>query len=198
MAAGRVLTGFSLPYVALYAVNDGTVSYSNAMQLARGVSVAIAIETGDGTNFYADNVAAESTGGVFTGGTVTLTVDGLKDVARKMIEGLATPTEITVSASTVQVYSYDSDQAIPYVGIGFIARYMENGVTSYVPMVLTKCVFDVDGLSAQTQEEDIAFQTQELTATIMRDDSAKHCWRKIASAQDSEAKAMYVLQALLS
>lgn len=197
MAAGRVLTGFSMPYVATYSASGSTITYTGASQLARGVSVAIAIESGDGSTFYADNVAAEGTGGVFTGGTVTLTVDGLKDAARKLIEGLANPTEVTVGSDTVDVYSYDTDQVIPYVGIGFVARYMENGVTTYVPVVLTKCQFDVDGMEAATQAESVEFQTQELTATIMRDDSAKHCWRKIAEAQETETAAVAVIQKLL-
>lgn len=198
MAAGRVLTGFSMPYVATYSASGSTITYTGASQLARGVSVAIAIESGDGSTFYADNVAAEGTGGVFTGGTVTLTVDGLKDAARKLIEGLANPTEVTVGSDTVDVYSYDTDQVIPYVGIGFVARYMENGATTYVPVVLTKCQFDVDGMEAATQAESVEFQTQELTATIMRDDSAKHCWRKIAEAQETETAAVAVITALLS
>ena len=198
MAAGRVLTGFSMPYVATYSASGSTITYTGASQLARGVSVAIAIESGDGSTFYADNVAAEGTGGVFTGGTVTLTVDGLKDAARKLIEGLANPTEVTVGSDTVDVYSYDTDQVIPYVGIGFVARYMENGVTTYVPVDLTKCQFDVDGMEAATQAESVEFQTQELTATIMRDDSTKHCWRKIAEAQETETAAVAVITALLS
>lgn len=197
MAAGRVLTGFSRPYVAVYSAAESIITYTGVSQLARGVSVAIAIETGDGSTFYADNVAAEGTGGVFTGGTVTLTVDGLKDEARKLIMGLAAPTSLTVGTDTVDVYSYDTDQSIPYVGLGFVARYMENGVTSYVPVVLTKTQFDVDGMEAATQAESIEFQTQELIATIMRDDSAKHSWRKIAAAQSTETAAVAVIQKLL-
>ena len=51
--------------------------------------------------------------------------------------------------------------------------------------------------TAATQAESIEFQTQELTATIMRDDSAKHSWRKIAAAQTTEEKAVAVIRALL-
>jgi phi13 family phage major tail protein len=198
MAAGRVLTGFSMPYVARYTASDNSVSYTGLMQLARGVSVAVALESGDGTTFYADNVAAEGVGGVFTGGTVTLTVDGLKDEARKLIEGLAEPEKVTVGSKSVDVYSYDTDQEIPYIGIGFVARYMENGVTTYVPVVITKTQFDVDGMNAATQTENIEFQTQELTATIMRDDTTKHRWRRIAAAQATEEDAVAVITALLS
>lgn len=198
MANGRVITGFSKPYVALYSAEGTTVTYSSGTALARGVSVSLDIETGDNENFYADNIMAESAGGTFTGGTVTLTVDGLKDAARKLIMGLPTETSLTVGTATVKVQEYDDRQAIPYVGIGFVVRYMENGVTSYVPYVFPKCIFSEDGIEANTQEESIEFQTTELTATLMRDDSTNHRWRRIAEAQTTEALAEDAVEAMLA
>ena len=198
MANGKVLTGFSKPYVGLYAVNSGTVTYTSGQALARGVSVSVSTETGDSVKFYADNVLAESVGGVFTGATVTLTVDGLKEQARKLIQGLPTASTITVGQTSVSVLDYDDRQAIPYVGIGFIARYMEEGVTTYAPIFFTKAIFDVDGLEASTQQENIEFQTQELTATIMRDDSTNHIWRRVADDQTTEALAENVIKAFLN
>ena len=67
MAAGKVCTGFSMPYVAKYSATGGTVTYSEAMRLARGVSVEVAPEVGDDNKFYADNIAAETATGTFTG-----------------------------------------------------------------------------------------------------------------------------------
>lgn len=198
MANGRVITGFSKPYVALYSAEGTTVTYTSGTALARGVSVSLDIETGDNENFYADNVMAESAGGTFTGGTVTLTVDGLKDAARKLIMGLPSETSMTVGTATVKVQEYDDRQAIPYVGIGFVVRYMENGVTSYVPYVFPKCIFSEDGIEANTQEESIEFQTAELSATIMRDDSTNHRWRRIAEAQTTEALAEAAVAAMLA
>lgn len=199
MANGRVITGYSKPYVALYAVSDNTVSYSGGMPLARGVSVSIDPESGDGTDFYADNVTAESVGGTFTGGTVTLTVDGLKDAARKLVMGIVTEETVNVGSNTsVKVYDYDDQQTAPYIGIGFIVRYMENGVTTYVPHIICKTVFSPEGLDAATQEEDIEFQTTELEATIMRDDSQYHRWQRIAEAQTTETAAENVIKALLN
>ena len=199
MANGRVITGYSKPYVALYAVSDNTVSYSGGMPLARGVSVSIDPESGDGTDFYADNVTAESVGGTFTGGTITLTVDGLKDAARKLVMGIVTENTVTIGSGTsVKVYDYDDQQTAPYVGIGFIVRYMENGVTTYVPHIICKAVFSPEGLDAATQEEDIEFQTSELEATIMRDDSQYHRWQRIAEAQTTETAAENVIKALLN
>lgn len=198
MANGRVITGYSMPKVAVYSFASNTVTYTGLTPLARGVSVSMDVETSDSTDFYADNVMAESAGGRFTGGTVTLTVDGLKDAARKLIQGLPTETSLTVDGNTVKVLEYDDRQSAPYVGIGFVVRYMENGVTSYVPVVLTKCIFDVDALEAETQGENIDFQTSELTATIARDDTANHTWRRIGEAQTTEALAEAVIAAMLA
>ena len=197
MANGKVITGYSKPYVALYASNNGSPTYSSAQALARGVSVQLEAETGDAVNFYADNVLAESAGGVFTGATATLVVDGLKADARKLIMGLPTATSVTINGSAVDVYEYDDRQVIPYVGIGFIIRYMEAGVTTYQPVVLTKCAFSVDGLEANTQEENIEFQTTELTASVLRDDSANHRWRRIAADQTTEQAAENIVRSLL-
>ena len=198
MANGKVITGYSMPFVALYNANDGAPTYSNGMPLARGVNVSIELDSADGNNFYADNVAAESAGGsLFTGGTVTFTVDGLKDAARKLIMGITATETVTVGTETIDVTVYDDTQAIPNLGVGFVVRYMEGGVTTYAPMVLTKIAFNVDGLSAATQEETIEFQTTELTATIMRDDSTNHAWRKIAADQTTEAAAVAVVKAIM-
>lgn len=198
MANGKVITGYSKPFVALYNNNEGTVTYTSGMPLARGVDVSVEAETGDAVNFYADNVMAESVGGVFTGATITMTVDGLKDAARKLIMGLPNAEPLTVGSDSVDIYTYDDRQNIPNVGIGFVIRYMESGVTTYQPVVFTKASFSVDGLDAATQEEEIEFQTTELEASLMRDDSEHHAWRKIGADQTTEAAAVNVVKALLN
>lgn len=197
MANGKVITGFSKPYVALYNANEGSPTYSSGMPLARGVSVSMEADNGDGNDFYADNVIAESVGGIFTGATATFTVDGLKEEARKLIMGLPTASTIEVDGNQVEVLDYDDRQVIPYVGIGFIIRFMENGVTTYVPYVLPKAMFNVDSIEANTQEEEIDFQTTELEATIMRDDTTNHKWQRIGAGQTTEALAEAVVRTML-
>lgn len=189
MANGRVITGFSDPWVAEYAVSGGTVTYSNAMALARGVEVSLSPESSDDNKFYADNIVAENATGMFTGGTVTLTVDGLKDAARKLIFGLPT----AVNNWT----AYDNTIEIPYVGIGFIVRYMEDGATTYMPVVLAKTMFQLDETSAATQEDEIDWQTQELTATLFRDDSATQAWKFVGAAQTTQALALGMMKTKL-
>lgn len=199
MANGRVCTGFSMPWVALYAASGGTVTYSGGIPLARGVNVSLDVEAASDNDFYADNVLAETDTQGFSGGTVTLGIDGLKDAARKLIMGLTATRSVTVGTNnTVDFDQYDDTQSIPYVGIGFIARYMENGVTTWVPIILNKCKFSQEGLEAATQEDEVDWQTQELEATIMRDDTSAHAWKLIGEAQTTEDAAYDAIKAVLT
>ena len=181
MAAGQVTTGFSKPYVALYTCEDGVITYSNGQSLARGVEVSVEPESSEDNNFYADNQEAESDSGKFTGGTIGLTVDGLKTAAERLVMGLP---EIVNGWM-----DYDDEQKIPEVGIGFIRRVMSGGVTSYIPYILVRTVFSQIPISAATQEEEIDWQTTELSATLKRGGDAKHKWRRVGQNCETEEAA---------
>ncbi len=187
-AAGKVLTGFSKPYVAKYSCTSGTVTYSSGQILARGVDMTISPDTSDDNKFYADNQLAENAGGQFTGGTLSLTVDGLLDTAEKFVYGLG--------SASGNWYAFDDDMNPPYMGFAAIARYMSDGVTSYTPVALTKVRFKPLELSANTQEDEIDWQTQAMEATIFRDDSAKHVWKKLGTPQTTEASAEAAIKTL--
>lgn len=199
MANGRVCTGFSMPWVASYANSGTTITYSGGIPLARGVNVSVSIETADDNNFYADNVLAETETGVFQSGSVSLEVDGLKSAAKELISGVRNTESVTVTAttSTASFDVYDDDTVAPYVGVGFVVRYMEGGVTTYDAVILPKVRFSPEGLDAATQEDEIDWQTTTLEGTILRDDSAKHAWKKIANGFTSETAAYEAIKAVL-
>lgn len=182
MANGRVVTGFSKPYIADYSVSGNTFELTNPAPLARGVDVKITPENGSEVEFYADNQLAESDGGTFTSGTLDLTVDGLLAAAEKRIMGLP-------EAGQDGYTAYDDNQEIPYLAFGCVVRYMSAGVTSYVPIVVVKVKFNQPEVSAATQEKDINFQTQGLSAKIFRGDDANHTWKFIGTAQATENAA---------
>lgn len=187
-----VTTGFSLPYVAKYANTTGTNVFSDGIKLARGVSVTVDADTVDDNNFYADNVIAETENGAVSGGTLTLTVDGLSPDARRLIMGLPT-------ANTAGWVSYGDSASQPYVGVGFLRRTMNNGVTNWWAVVFPKCRFAFDGEDAETQEDQISWQTKELEANFMRDDTSNHVWKYVNdTAYTTEALAEAALKTFLS
>ena len=205
LAAGQVVTGFSFPIVALYANSGGSVSYSGGMDLARGVKVDPQIETADDDNaFYANNRSAETSQRRFKAGKLGLTVDGLLTAAEKLIMGLGSAAESTVTvgsgaeAKTVNMTDYGDAQDIPYVGFGYIVRSQSNGIELFRAVVYTKVRFDQFGIPAETQGEDIDWQTTELSGALNRDDTVKHNWQRVSELLETELEAYNTARAVLN
>lgn len=191
-----VTTGYSMPYVAKYTNSGATVTYDSGMKLGRGVNVSSEIEQPDDNNFYADNVLAETESAQFVSGSLTITIDGLDNDAAILLLGLPAAEDFTVdSGTTVSLQHYGKAMNPPYVGFGYVRRTMENGATKYFPVVHPKCKFSIPADSAATQEDQIDWQTQELSATLLRDDTEGADW-KITSAEglDTEDAAVAVLK----
>lgn len=190
-----VTIGYSYPYVALYNGSGGQDSYTEGMDLGGGVGYEDSIEVADDNNFYANNKIDESESGVFTSGEATITINGLVPDAAKMILGLKNTTE--VSETTWD--DYDDDAKPPEVGYGHVKKVMDQGVIQYYGFVLPRVTFALPNESAATQEDQIDWQTQELTATILRSLNGKHKWREVSNAPFStEEEAYAAVKAFLS
>ena len=192
-----VTTGFSKPYVAAYANTGQTVTYTGVSSLGRGVSLSLEIKTADDNNFYADNVVAETETAQFTSGSATITVDGLDSDAATMIFGLPAAENVQVSGEQVPFQGY-GEMRPPFVGFGCVRRTMMNGVTKYWPLILPKIKFGIPSEEMATQEDTIDWQTQELTTTVLRDDTAAGNWKYISEeGMDTEAEAETAVKAFL-
>lgn len=188
-----VTTGFSKPYVAKYSNTAGTTSYTGGMLLGRGVNFSLEPEVAEDNDFYADNIVAETEGAQFLRGTATITVDGLEPEAATLILGLGA----TYEEGEVTLQGYGEMNA-PYVGYGHVRRTQMNGVVKYWPVVHPKIRFSIPNENAETQEDQINWQTQELTASVLRDSTATGYW-KITTPEgyDTEAEAEAVVKTLL-
>lgn len=179
--------GVSKPHVAKYVNTDGTVSYTDVTKLAKAVQFSAEISSGEGSNnLYADNGVAESDKS-FVGGTMTITTDDLDQEGSALLLGL-TPKSITVDSKEISELVYDDDAVAPYLGFGCIIKKKRNNAIKWRAVVFTKVMFAIPSDAATTQGETIEWQTSELEATIMRDDSAKHAWKREATF-DTEADA---------
>ena len=184
--------GVSKPYYAVYSNTGSTVSYASGGVMGKATQVDIEIETSEDNNLYADNGIAE-TDRQFTGGTLTLSTDDLSQQVSKAILGLkeqALGTIKGVDDEEVKELIYDETQVTPYLGFGFIVKKVVGGVTKWRGIVLTKIMFSVPNDSATTQGESIEWQVPELSATIMRDDSTTHMWKREATfTTEAQAEA---------
>lgn len=191
--------GLSKPYYAIYSNTGTTVTYSNGGVIGKYTEFSLELEDGDNNILYADNGPAESDNS-FAGGTATVTTDDL--IAEKMLAILGLKKEaITEPAlSTKDAYwlVFDDDQDTPYIGLGGIIKKKINNATKYQAFILTKIQFTNPGLEAVTQGETIEWQTQELSATIMRSDEAKARWFMMSNELDSEEDAEKIIKAHLN
>lgn len=175
--------GLSKPYYGIYSASGTAVSYTDGAVMGKATEANIEIDTTEDNNLYGDNAIAEADRS-FAGGTLTLSTTDLSQEVSKAILGLK-ESAITgiegVTDTSVKELIYDDDQSTPYLGVGFIIKKKVNGAYRWRAVVLTKVMFSVPADAATTQGESIEWQTPELSATIMRDDSATHMWKREAT-----------------
>lgn len=193
------IIGLSKPYYGIYSATGNAVSYANGAVMGKATEANIEIDTTEDNNLYADNAIAE-TDRSFAGGTLTLSTDDLSQEVAKAILGL-TETAITgiegVTDTSVKELVYDDTQTTPYLGVGFIVKKKVGGAYKWRAVVLSKVMFSVPADAATTQGESIEWQVPELSATIMRDDSATHMWKREATFT-TEAQAEAYIKARLN
>lgn len=191
--------GLSKPYYGIYSATGNAVSYANGAVMGKATEANIEIDTTEDNNLYADNAIAE-TDRSFAGGILTLSTDDLSQEVAKAILGL-TETAITgiegVTDTSVKELVYDDTQTTPYLGVGFIVKKKVGGAYKWRAVVLSKVMFSVPADAATTQGESIEWQVPELSATIMRDDSATHMWKREATFT-TEAQAEAYIKARLN
>lgn len=191
--------GLSKPYYGIYSATGNAVSYANGAVMGKATEANIEIDTTEDNNLYADNAIAE-TDRSFAGGSLTLSTDDLSQEVAKAILGL-TETAITgiegVTDTSVKELVYDDTQNTPYLGVGFIVKKKVGGAYKWRAVVLCKVMFSVPADAATTQGESIEWQVPELSATIMRDDSATHTWKREATFT-TEAQAEAYIKARLN
>ena len=191
--------GLSKPYYGIYSATGNAVSYANGAVMGKATEANIDIDTTEDNNLYADNGITE-TDRSFAGGTLTLSTDDLSQEVTKAILGL-TETAITgiegVTDTSVKELVYDDTQNTPYLGVGFIIKKKVGGAYKWRAVVLSKVMFSVPADAATTQGESIEWQVPELSATIMRDDSETHIWKREATFT-TEAQAEAYIKARLN
>lgn len=188
------MIGVSYPVFALYNATGTTVTYSDGGVLGKAIEIDVAINTSEDNNLYADNGIAE-TDRSFTDGTFTVRTDDLSQEISMAILGahLEPLGEIDgVTDENLNELIFDDRMTYPYLGVGFIVKGQKNNVPYWRTIVLPKVMFSVPSDSVTTQGETIDWQTPELTATILRDDTENHAWKKSVKFSTEAQAAAYL------
>lgn len=184
--------GLSKPMVALYSNTGNTVTYSKGTVLGKAVTFSAEVEQAEDNNLMADNGVAESDKS-FSGGSLTIGTDDLMQDASALILGI-TPTDIGEEGTEL---IYNDDMEVPYVGFGCVVKKKKDGSLRWRAVVFPKIMFNIPSDAADTQGETIEWQTPELTASILRDDTEKHAW-KMESTFATEADAVAYIKKKLN
>ena len=188
-----VTTGFSRIHVATYSNEGSTVSYTGVAELARAKKMESEITTTEDNKFFANNQLAEIEPAKMKEGKLKLTVDGLTADEEAKILGI-TESQVGETASI----EFGDSMNPPYLGVGAVKRMQLNGDVSYRAVIFKKVRFAIPPDAAETEEDGINWQVQELEATIMRDDSAKHVWKIIPKTNfESEDEAVAYIKKVL-
>ena len=194
------MIGLSHPFIAKYANNGTTVTYSDGVSLGKFTNLSISIDDPGRNDFYADNGIAESDNSVFTSGTVTVTTDDLTPASLVKALGLTEESIAATIATTTPAPKwmvFSDSQSVPFIGLGGVIKRIVGGVTKWQAFVLNKVRLANPSLTVATQGETIEWQTSELGGAIYRSDRSDHRWYQISTYLDSEADAIAAVEAFL-
>lgn len=191
--------GLSKPYFAKYSADGTAVTYSGGGLLGKYTELSISLNSQESNILYADDAADESDQ-QFNGGTAEITTNDLLPEVMLPVLGLITEaiTNEAIKTKDAKWMVFDDDQALPYLGVGGIIKKKIRGANRWMAFVLTKVQFSNPGISAVTQGSSIEWQTQKLSATIMRSDEPKHRWFMLSSLMDSAEDAETALKLFLN
>lgn len=186
--------GLRKPYIAKYVNTGGVVSYTSGQLLAKAIEFSASIDAPEDNNLYADDGIAESDRS-FSSGSLEITTDDLEQAASALILGI-TAKSITVGEETLSELVYDDDMEAPDLGFGVIIPKKVGGVMKFRAVVFHKIKFNIPDESATTQGENIEWQTPQISASIMRDDTAKRGWKSETTADSAAVAEAYIKQKL--
>lgn len=182
----------------IYNNNNGVITYSNQAVIAKLVRMSIELDDSQDNDFYADN-AVDETDNTFAGGKYEVITNDLTDAMSALILGLQENALSSIDGITdtgVKEVIFDDRQNTPYMGVGNVVKHKRGGSFVYTAIVLPKIQFKTPADSWETQGKTISWQTPTIKATIMKDDSEHHAWKRIATFT-TEAQAIAYINAML-
>lgn len=169
-----------------YNFSNDVISHTGGGDMGYGRKVDIVVKGSDDNNLYGNGVIIAAAR-KFLSGDITLETSDLSQAVTKDLNGIKESALETISGITdtgVKELIYDDDADTPYLTIGIIIEGNEDSSENpdqtpyYRAVVLTKVMFNLPDTAAETQEKEIKWQTPTITGAIMRDDSAKHAWKR--------------------
>lgn len=184
-----------------YAYDDTTGKYqydTDAAVTEKLVSYKADINVGDDNPLYGDNGIAETDGGRFQSGSLTISTTELTNDTSKLILNVKDVT-LSVDSKSVSGLAYERDTAGNVVGVALIEEHQHHDENFYRAVIMPKVKFSVPSDSATTRGESVDWQTPEISGTIMyaeeaETDKPQNVWKETYDF-DTEAAALAGIKA---
>lgn len=193
------LRGFT---VAKYVNNQGIVTYTDRQTAGDAMTANLDLRFAEG-RLYAESALAEYIRKA-VGGTISLGMKYIPDAAKKLMFGLTEKTrtvtymkgttEITKTVTSLQLGAMSQSS---YVGVGFYAPDMVDGVEKFTAVFAAKVLFGPPPKAFQTSGENINFQTDVTQGEFLASDATDKLMLDYAVC-DSEEEAIAWRDACLS
>jgi phi13 family phage major tail protein len=187
--------GLSKLVLADYSAEGNTVTYSNATNQEKLASYSWEVTRSNTDDLYLDNAVAETDGGNFSSGNLTLETGDLMDETSKKILNVKTA-QVSVGSGNVTEIILDDKTTGKTLGVGLMELHQVNNVDFYRAIWFPKVQFSIPAGSATTKGASVEWQTQEITGTILRSDAVGsdggHPWQTHADFE-TEAEALAYL-----
>lgn len=166
MEEGINMAQIGLKYLICAPITEtaASVSYANGLVMSSAIKADISIEINEGT-LYGDDRIIENIK-EFKAGKVTLNGDHLSYEVLALLLGHKVES-ITQGNGTKLIAKGDDDGA--FVGVGFYATTIKEGVRKYRAIWLHKVKFGIPNESLETKGDAINFQTPTIEGTVLTD-----------------------------
>lgn len=180
--------------IAKYVNTDGTITYTDRQKVGDAMTANLELRYAEGRLF------AESTLAEFmkkaTGGSISLGVKYILTAAQKMMYG-SREKQRTVGQKQITGLVLGAKTDSAYVGVGFYAPDMIDGVEKYTAVKVAKSLFGPPSMTLQTRGENIVFNTPTTTGEFLADDSTDQDMIEVAIC-DTEEDAIAWVDAVLA
>lgn len=180
--------------VAKYVNTSGTITYTNRQTAGDAMTASLEMRYAEG-RLYAESTLAEFMKKA-TGGTISIGVKYLPDTVQQLMFGSRSKSRTVTyqnsgatATATVSSLILGAKTDSAYVGIGFYAPDMVDGVEKYTCVKVAKCLFGPPSMSLQTAGDSIQFYTPTTSGEFLADDSTNQDMLEVAIC-DTEAAAI--------
>lgn len=181
-------------YYAKATLADGVVTgYGTVKDMGKAISASWEPAEVGGNPLYANNGIAERDAAAGGGGTLTLTLDRLKQAAAEDLFGLTAATTV-ISGVTGSGYDYTGNEISAPVGVGFIKWNQEdNNRNHYQALVYAYALFSPPSESFQTMGESVEWQTPEISGTVSGSTvTGSFAWRAMRDFPDQASAKAFI------